>query len=112
MSNERICSRIAILLSSILLSFMVIDRLDQGSTTSKCDEKENYFNCVIVVNETGRYKEFHRSFVAHEHDFILARINNSTSWFFKCLTCDIYYCKGCGKVLRSKADSTLHQQCN
>ncbi len=114
-SREHLNSRVAILFSSLLFSFLVVDRVDQGSSISKRNEEENYFNCVncvTVVNETGSNKRFHRSFLPHEHDFILARINNSPNWFVRCLTCDIYYCIGCGKVLCSKADSTLHQKCN
>lgn len=111
MSSERICSKVTIFLFSLLLSYPVVDRLDQISTTSRCNGKENYLNCMIMVNATSSNKKFRRSFVPHEHDFKLVRINSSTSSFFKCLTCDIYYCKGCGKVLRSKADATLHQRC-
>jgi hypothetical protein len=111
-SGEHPYSRVVILLSSLLFSFLVVDRLDQGSSISKSNEEENYFNCVIIANETESNKKFHRNFLSHEHDFILVRINNSPNWFFKCLTCDIYYCKGCGKVLRSQADSTSHQKCN
>jgi hypothetical protein len=107
-SSEPLFSIAAILFSTLLFSFLVVDRLDQGSSS----EEENYFNCVIIANETDSNNKFHRNFLSHEHDFILVRINNSPNWFFKCLTCDICYCKGCGKVLHSKADSTSHQKCN
>lgn len=115
MSSERILSRVAILLSSFLLSFLVIDGLDDGSITSKCNEKGNYFNCVMMSKAASNNQKI-RSFASHEHDLIPVRVNNSTGWFLICLTCDIYYCKGCGKgcgkVLDSKTDLTLHKKCN
>jgi hypothetical protein len=112
MSSELICSRAAILLSSVLLSFLIVDRLDYpNSTITECSDKENYFNCAMPMKVTGSNKKFNKIFSPHEHDFILVRINNSTRLFFKCLTCDIYYCKLCGKVLNSRADSILHQKC-
>jgi hypothetical protein len=33
-------------------------KLDQNSTISKCNGKENYFNCMTMVNATDSYKKF------------------------------------------------------
>ena len=70
------------------------------------------FDTINLRGLTDSNKKFPRFFLPHEHDFIPVRINNSSNWFFKCLTCDICYCKGCGKVLHSKVDSASHQKCN
>ncbi len=42
-SGEHPYSRIVILLSSLLFSFLVVDRLDQGSSISKSNEGRELF---------------------------------------------------------------------
>lgn len=110
-SRERICSKAVILFCSILLSIIDVERLSYGSDTSNCKIMENDLNCVMM-SMAGSNTRFQRSSVPHEHDLIFVRIKNSTTWFLRCLTCDVYYCSKCGKMVHTKTDLILHQHCN
>lgn len=47
-------------------------------------------------------KVSNRMLLAHEHDFVSATTTakgTNRSLFFRCITCNAYYCHMCGKVL-------------
>jgi hypothetical protein len=110
--RENIYSKIVILLCGLLLPIIDAERLGYGSDTWNCNGLENDFDCEMMSRAISNNK-FHISSPApHEHDFIFVRIKSSTGWFLKCMTCDIYYCNKCGKILDSETDSISHQHCN
>lgn len=104
---------IAVLLfSGLPFAPFAASKVGQDSDISKTGDEENYINRMKIAT-TESYKRFRRSIISHEHDFIISSVGNTaTNCFVRCLTCDTYFCQVCGKVLRDKADSKLHQICN
>ena len=112
-SSKHLYSKVVILFCSLLLSVMDVEGLGYGYATSKCSGMKNDFDYEMMCSIAGTNNKFHiSSLVPHEHDFRFVRIKNSTNQFLKCLTCNIYYCYNCGKMVHSKTDSISHQHCS